>query len=225
MLGLTQASDPRSPGRDRAPYAAGLSQHEADARLRRDGYNELPQTTRRTLFRIALEVGREPMLQLLVATGVTLAMSMLPEGFPSILTVFMVIGAWRISQQRVLTRRSATIETLGAATAEARAVGFVALVIANFGLIVVNRSFAASIVSALVRPNRAFWLMLAATSALLAAALLIAPVRALFHFGPAHAGTIGAAIGVGIAVLVALALLKTLGFGSVIASPDAAASG
>lgn len=48
--------------------------------------------------------------------GITLAMSMLPEEFPLILTVFMVMGAWRISQRRVLTRRSATIETLGAAT-------------------------------------------------------------------------------------------------------------
>ncbi|HYM02658.1 MAG TPA: cation-translocating P-type ATPase, partial [Stellaceae bacterium] len=51
-----------------------------------------------------------------VLAGITLAMSMLPEEFPLVLTVFMVMGAWRISQQRVLTRRSAAIETLGAAT-------------------------------------------------------------------------------------------------------------
>jgi len=48
--------------------------------------------------------------------GVALSMAMLPEEFPLILTVFMVMGAWRISQARVLTRRAATIETLGAAT-------------------------------------------------------------------------------------------------------------
>ena len=48
--------------------------------------------------------------------GITLAMSMLPEEFPLVLTVFLVMGAWRIAQQRVLTRRSATIEALGAAT-------------------------------------------------------------------------------------------------------------
>ena len=43
-------------------------------------------------------------------------MSLLPEEFPVILTVFMVMGAWRISRAGVLTRRSAAIETLGAAT-------------------------------------------------------------------------------------------------------------
>ena len=48
--------------------------------------------------------------------GITLAMSMLPQEFLLILTVFMAMGAWRLSQRRVLTRRAATIETLGAAT-------------------------------------------------------------------------------------------------------------
>ena len=32
------------------------------------------------------------------------------------LTVFMAMGAWRISLARVLTRRAAAIETLGSAT-------------------------------------------------------------------------------------------------------------
>src|SRR5262252_2839555 len=49
-------------------------------------------------------------------SGIALGMSMLPEEFPLILTVFMVMGAWRISRARVLTRRVAAIETLGAAT-------------------------------------------------------------------------------------------------------------
>ncbi|MCV2358287.1 cation-translocating P-type ATPase [Paucibacter sp. TC2R-5] len=48
--------------------------------------------------------------------GITLAMSMLPQEFLLILTVFMAMGAWRLSRQRVLSRRAATIETLGAAT-------------------------------------------------------------------------------------------------------------
>ena len=48
--------------------------------------------------------------------GITLAMSLLPEEFPLVLTIFLVMGAWRISKAHVLTRRSATIETLGAAT-------------------------------------------------------------------------------------------------------------
>ncbi|AJP47619.1 ATPase [Rugosibacter aromaticivorans] len=48
--------------------------------------------------------------------GIALGMSMLPEEFPLVLTVFTVMGAWRISRARVLTRRASTIETLGAAT-------------------------------------------------------------------------------------------------------------
>ncbi len=49
-------------------------------------------------------------------SGIALGMSMLPEEFPLVLTVFLVMGAWRISRARVLTRRVAAIETLGAAT-------------------------------------------------------------------------------------------------------------
>ncbi|HEY1283778.1 MAG TPA: cation-translocating P-type ATPase [Steroidobacteraceae bacterium] len=48
--------------------------------------------------------------------GIALGMSMLPEEFPLVLTVFMVMGAWRLSRSRVLTRRATAIETLGAAT-------------------------------------------------------------------------------------------------------------
>lgn len=51
-----------------------------------------------------------------VLGGIALGMSMLPEEFPLVLTVFMAMGAWRISRARVLTRRAAAIETLGAAT-------------------------------------------------------------------------------------------------------------
>ena len=48
--------------------------------------------------------------------GITIGMSMLPEEFPVVLTVFMAMGAWRISHARVLTRRSTAIEALGSAT-------------------------------------------------------------------------------------------------------------
>jgi Ca2+-transporting ATPase len=48
--------------------------------------------------------------------GIALGMSMLPEEFPVVLTVFMAMGAWRISRTRVLTRKAAAIESLGAAT-------------------------------------------------------------------------------------------------------------
>jgi P-type Ca2+ transporter type 2C len=48
--------------------------------------------------------------------GITLAMALLPEEFPVVLTIFLALGAWRISQKRVLTRRVSAVETLGAAT-------------------------------------------------------------------------------------------------------------
>jgi len=51
-----------------------------------------------------------------VLAGIALGMSMLPEEVPVVLTVFMAMGAWRISRARVLTRRAAAIETLGSAT-------------------------------------------------------------------------------------------------------------
>ncbi|MGN6283722.1 MAG: cation-translocating P-type ATPase [Afipia sp.] len=51
-----------------------------------------------------------------VLGGIALGMSMLPEEFPVVLTVFMAMGAWRIARARVLTRRASAIETLGSAT-------------------------------------------------------------------------------------------------------------
>lgn len=49
-------------------------------------------------------------------SGITLSMAILPEEFPIVLLIFLTLGAWRISKRKVLTRYSAAIETLGAAT-------------------------------------------------------------------------------------------------------------
>ncbi len=48
--------------------------------------------------------------------GIATAMAMLPEEFPVVMTVFLALGAWRMSQHHVLTRRAPVIETLGSAT-------------------------------------------------------------------------------------------------------------
>jgi Ca2+-transporting ATPase len=48
--------------------------------------------------------------------GITLAMATLPEEFPVVMTIFLALGAWRISQRKVLTRRVHAVEMLGAAT-------------------------------------------------------------------------------------------------------------
>jgi Ca2+-transporting ATPase len=52
-------------------------------------------------------------LQALLA-GIALAMALLPEEYPVVMTVFPALGAWRLSKIKVLTRRINAIETLGA---------------------------------------------------------------------------------------------------------------
>ncbi len=51
-----------------------------------------------------------------ILAGLTLAMAIMPQEFPLVLTVFLAMGAWRISRDKVLTRRMPAIEALGAAT-------------------------------------------------------------------------------------------------------------
>lgn len=51
-----------------------------------------------------------------VLAGITLAMGVLPEEFPVVLTVFLAMGAWRISRAGVLTRSMPAVESIGAAT-------------------------------------------------------------------------------------------------------------
>lgn len=58
--------------------------------------------------------GNEWLTGLLV--GLTLAMALLPEEFPVVLTIFLTMGAWRISKKDVLTRQVPAVETLGSAT-------------------------------------------------------------------------------------------------------------
>lgn len=68
----------------------------ADARaLERPGGDDLPSVFSGTLL---------------------MAMAILPEEFPVVLTIFLALGAWRLSRSRVLTRRMPAVEMLGAAT-------------------------------------------------------------------------------------------------------------
>ncbi len=64
---------------------------------------------------VAYGLVRGGWLQGLLA-GIATAMAVLPEEFPVVLTVFLALGAWRMSKSKVLTRRSPVIETLGSAT-------------------------------------------------------------------------------------------------------------
>jgi len=49
-----------------------------------------------------------------VLSGITLAMAMIPEEFPVILTVFLSMGAWRLAKKKSLVRKLPSVETLGA---------------------------------------------------------------------------------------------------------------
>jgi Ca2+-transporting ATPase len=51
-----------------------------------------------------------------ILSGLSLSMSLLPEEFPVVLTIFFALGAWRLSKRQVLVRHVAAVETLGATT-------------------------------------------------------------------------------------------------------------
>ena len=75
-------------------------------------------------------------------SGIALAMAILPEEIPVILTVFLALGAWRISQQKVLTRRVTAVETLGAITV---------LAVDKTGTLTMNRMAVAELATANAR--------------------------------------------------------------------------
>ncbi len=51
-----------------------------------------------------------------ILAGLALAMAIIPEEFPMVLTIFLALGAWRLSRRQVLTRRIPAVEALGATT-------------------------------------------------------------------------------------------------------------
>jgi Ca2+-transporting ATPase len=48
--------------------------------------------------------------------GISVAMSAAPEEFPLVFTLFLSVGAWRLTKRGVLVRRLASVETLGSTT-------------------------------------------------------------------------------------------------------------
>ncbi len=68
-----------------------------------------------TLVVAAFYLTRGNFIQSLL-NGLSAAMAILPEEFPVVLTVFLALGAWRLSGKKVLTRKPSAIETLGSAT-------------------------------------------------------------------------------------------------------------
>jgi len=88
----------------------------------------LQQETKRLVGKLAVLAGALSVLVVLVygvtrhdwlggvLAGLTLAMAILPNEFPVVVTVFLALGAWRLSRSRVLTRRIPAVEALGSVT-------------------------------------------------------------------------------------------------------------
>jgi P-type Ca2+ transporter type 2C len=66
-----------------------------------------------TYFNIADHLIKDRIIESILS-GITLAMAMIPEEFPVILTVFLSMGAWRLAKKQSLIRRLPSVETLGA---------------------------------------------------------------------------------------------------------------
>ncbi|WP_141382258.1 cation-translocating P-type ATPase, partial [Bradyrhizobium elkanii] len=93
---------------------------------------------------------------------------------------------------------------------EVRALAFFALIGSIVGLVLVNRSFSSSFLSAFFRPNLALAVILLSIAGALGTALLWPPASSLFRFGPLHPDDLMIALGPGVAMLVVLELLKPL---------------
>ncbi len=112
----------------------------------------------------------------------------------------------------VATRQMQLIE------ADSRTLLFTSLVIMNMGLILINRSFSASILTAVLKPNRSLWILLSTVSAILAAVVIWPPARQLFDFGQFHWNLFAISIFASLATLLILETIKSQWFNTKIPS-------
>lgn len=101
---------------------------------------------------------------------------------------------------------------LGVPELRLRTLVFTSLVLANMGLILVNRSFKSSLASALLRPNRALWMLLGGVSLILAMAIFWPPAQLLFHFASLSGIDLSICAGAGLICFVGLEGVKWLWF-------------
>ena len=127
-------------------------------------------------------------------SGPLIAWSLLQGAFALVLVAVIFVAAWR----------------RGMPEEEVRALAFLSLVLTIVGLIFVNRSFSASLITAFRRPNRALALVLVAVAATLSLTLLWPYASGLFRFGPLHWDDVAVTLGAGILLLIVLETLKPL---------------
>ena len=95
-----------------------------------------------------------------------------------------------------------------------RALIFTSLVLINMGLILVNRSFNASLVRAFLRPNRSLWILLGSVSLVMGMAVFWQPAQRLFHFGALHGDDLAVSAIAGFLSLLLLEWIKSRWFRS-----------
>jgi Ca2+-transporting ATPase len=86
---------------------------------------------------------------------------------------------------------------LGRGDLQARALTFTALILANLGLILTNRSWSRSLAATFRVPNAAFWWVLVSALALLALVLWVPEIRDAFRFSPVHLVDLGLCVAAG----------------------------
>ena len=91
---------------------------------------------------------------------------------------------------------------------DARSLTFVALVLVDLGLVLVNRSFATSLGELIGKANRALVWVSAVTVTLLALVLITPFGRALFRFGPLHADDLTLVVVIVVGIFATLEFLK-----------------
>lgn len=65
-----------------------------------------------TFFNISDHAFKDRIIESILS-GIALAMAMIPEEFPVILTVFLSMGAWRLAKKQSLVKKLPSVETLG----------------------------------------------------------------------------------------------------------------
>jgi Ca2+-transporting ATPase len=101
---------------------------------------------------------------------------------------------------------------MGMLEADVRTVVFTSLVLINIAMILVNRSFKASLFQALLKPNRSLWVLIGAVLIVLAVAVFWRPAQLLFHFGHLHWDKLALAAVAGLLSLLLLEAIKAIGF-------------
>jgi P-type Ca2+ transporter type 2C len=127
-------------------------------------------------------------------SGRTIALSLL-QG-TAVLLVTLLLYWWTLNQ--------------GRGELEARGLAFTTLVLANLGLILSNRFWSMNIISALRFGNKALYMIIASTLAVLGLVLYIPFLRDLFHFAPLHPNDLAISLGAGVVCVVWFEIVKLL---------------